>query len=70
MTWSPPGWSTALHRARVKAAGHEAVCVSHQLPVETLRRAMTGRTLAHLPLPHSRLCERPRSPRSPSRTTA
>ncbi len=47
----------ALHRARVKAAGHEAVCVSHQLPVETLRRAMTGRTLAHLPLPHSRLCE-------------
>lgn len=46
----------ALHRARVKAAGHEAVCVSHQLPVETLRRAMTGRKLPHLPLPHSRLC--------------
>ncbi|MGW0161950.1 histidine phosphatase family protein [Mycobacterium sp. NPDC003323] len=46
----------ALHRARVRAEGHEAVCVSHQLPVETLRRAMTGRTLAHLPLPHSRLC--------------
>lgn len=46
----------ALHRARVHAAGHEAVCVSHQLPVETLRRAMTGRKLAHLPLPHSRLC--------------
>lgn len=46
----------ALHRARARAAGHEAVCVSHQLPVETLRRAMTGRKLPHLPLPHSRLC--------------
>lgn len=46
----------ALHRARRKAVGHEAVCVSHQLPVETLRRAMTDRKLAHLPLPHSRLC--------------
>jgi broad specificity phosphatase PhoE len=39
----------AIHRARVKAAGHEAVCVSHQLPVEILRRAMTGDRLAHLP---------------------
>jgi broad specificity phosphatase PhoE len=48
--------TAALHRARLKAEGHEAVCVSHQLPVETLRRAMTGRRLAHLPLPHSRLC--------------
>ncbi|MGV0740856.1 histidine phosphatase family protein [Mycolicibacterium sp. XJ870] len=48
--------TAALHRARLKAAGHEAVCVSHQLPVETLRRAMIGRKLAHLPLPHSRLC--------------
>lgn len=48
--------TAALHRARIRAAGHEAVCVSHQLPVETLRRAMTGRALAHLPLPHSRLC--------------
>ncbi|MDV3125541.1 histidine phosphatase family protein [Mycobacterium sp. 21AC1] len=46
----------AVQRARLKASGHEAVCVSHQLPVETLRRAMTGRKLAHLPLPHSRLC--------------
>ncbi|MGU3498102.1 histidine phosphatase family protein [Mycobacterium sp. C31M] len=51
-----PRMIAALHRARVKAQGHEAVCVSHQLPVETLRRAMTGRRLAHLPLPHSRLC--------------
>lgn len=51
-----PRMMAALSRARGKAAGHEAVCVSHQLPVETLRRAMTGRKLAHLPLPHSRLC--------------
>ncbi len=46
----------ALRRARVRADGHDAVCVSHQLPVETLRRAMTDRSLPHLPLPHSRLC--------------
>lgn len=51
-----PRMTAALHRARIKAEGHEAVCVSHQLPVETLRRAVTGRKLAHLPLPHSRLC--------------
>lgn len=51
-----PRMMAALNRAREKAAGHEAVCVSHQLPVETLRRAMTRRKLAHLPLPHSRLC--------------
>lgn len=48
--------TAALRRARDRAVGHEAVCVSHQLPVETLRRAMTNRKLAHLPLPHSRLC--------------
>jgi broad specificity phosphatase PhoE len=46
----------ALHRARIRAEGHQAVCVSHQLPVETLRRSMTDRHLHHLPLPHSRLC--------------
>ena len=51
-----PRMIAALHRARKEAAGHEAVCVSHQLPVETLRRAMTGRKLPHLPLPNSRLC--------------
>jgi len=44
----------ALDRARVKAAGHEAVCVSHQLPVETLRRAMTKQNLNHFPT--RRLC--------------
>ena len=41
--------TAALHRARIKAAGHQAVCVSHQLPVETLRRAMTGHQLHHFP---------------------
>ena len=45
----------ALYRARSKAEGHEAVCVSHQLPVETLRRAMTKRTLHHFPT--RRLCQ-------------
>lgn len=39
----------AVERARIKAAGHEAVCVSHQLPVETLRRAMNSDPLHHFP---------------------
>lgn len=39
----------AVDRARQAAVGHEAVCVSHQLPVETLRRALTGSRLAHFP---------------------
>jgi len=46
--------TAAMDRARVKAAGHEAVCVSHQLPVETLRRAMTKQNLHHFPT--RRLC--------------
>ncbi len=46
--------TAALQRARIKAAGHEAVCVSHQLPVETLRRAMTEKPLHHFPT--RRLC--------------
>ena len=41
--------TAALQRARAKATGHEAVCVSHQLPVETLRRAMTAKPLHHFP---------------------
>jgi broad specificity phosphatase PhoE len=41
--------SAAVDRARLKAEGHEAVCVSHQLPVETLRRFMQGTRLAHDP---------------------
>jgi broad specificity phosphatase PhoE len=44
----------AVHRARIKAAGHKTVCVSHQLPVETLRRALTGSRLAHIPT--NRMC--------------
>lgn len=39
----------AVERARLQAVGHEAVCVSHQLPVETLRRAMNSETLHHFP---------------------
>ncbi len=41
--------SAALHRARLRAEGHEAVCVSHQLPVETLRRSAEGKWLPHDP---------------------
>lgn len=39
----------ALQRARIRGAGHEAVCVSHQLPVETLRRSMNDKPLHHFP---------------------
>jgi broad specificity phosphatase PhoE len=39
----------AIDRARVKAAGHEVVCVSHQLPVETLWRSLQGKSLPHDP---------------------
>ncbi|BBX75007.1 histidine phosphatase family protein [Mycobacterium shinjukuense] len=41
--------TTALDKARVRGAGHEVVCVSHQLPVWTLRRHLTGRRLWHDP---------------------
>lgn len=41
--------TTALHRARAAAAGHEAVCVSHQLPIWILRRFHEGRRLWHNP---------------------
>ncbi len=41
--------TAAVHRARDLAAGHEVVCVSHQLPVETLRRSMEGKWLPHDP---------------------
>jgi broad specificity phosphatase PhoE len=46
--------TAALERARIKAAGRQAVCVSHQLPIETLRRAVTGKPLHHFPT--RRLC--------------
>lgn len=39
----------AVHRARQAATGHEAVCVSHQLPIWTLRRFVEGRRLWHDP---------------------
>lgn len=39
----------AVHRARELALGREAVCVSHQLPIWTLRRFLTGRHLWHDP---------------------
>jgi broad specificity phosphatase PhoE len=39
----------AVHRARDRAAGHETVCVSHQLPICTLRRHLAGQRLWHDP---------------------
>jgi broad specificity phosphatase PhoE len=39
----------AAHRARELATGREALCVSHQLPIWTLRRYVTGRHLWHDP---------------------
>lgn len=39
----------ALHAAREAALGHEAVCVSHQLPIWTLRTVLEGRRLWHDP---------------------
>jgi len=39
----------ALHAARVAAEGHEAVCVSHQLPIWTLRRYVEKKRLWHDP---------------------
>jgi broad specificity phosphatase PhoE len=39
----------AALRARARAEGHEAVCVSHQLPIVCLRRYAEGRRLWHDP---------------------
>ncbi|MFG1639455.1 histidine phosphatase family protein [Amycolatopsis sp. NPDC049252] len=39
----------AVHRAREVAEGHEALCVSHQLPIWTLRRFLEGKKLWHDP---------------------
>lgn len=41
--------TTAIDNARAKAAGHEAVVVSHQLPVWTLRRHLENKRLWHDP---------------------
>ncbi|MGH3832177.1 MAG: histidine phosphatase family protein [Pseudonocardiaceae bacterium] len=39
----------AVHRARERADGHEAVCVSHQLPICAVIRQLTGQRLWHDP---------------------
>lgn len=39
----------AVEEARRTARGHEAVLVSHQLPIEVLRRSIEGRRLWHNP---------------------
>jgi broad specificity phosphatase PhoE len=41
--------SAAVDRARTRGAGREVVCVSHQLPVWTMRLHTTGRRLWHDP---------------------
>lgn len=41
--------SGAIEKVRDRAVGHEAVCVSHQLPVWTVRMALEGRRLWHDP---------------------
>jgi broad specificity phosphatase PhoE len=41
--------TAAIDKVRAKAAGHEAVVVSHQLPVWTLRRHLEGKRLWHNP---------------------
>jgi broad specificity phosphatase PhoE len=40
---------SALLAARAAAEGHEALCVSHQLPIETLRRHLERKRLWHDP---------------------
>jgi broad specificity phosphatase PhoE len=39
----------AIETARQKAAGHEALIVSHQLPIWTVRSAIEGRRMLHDP---------------------
>jgi broad specificity phosphatase PhoE len=41
--------TTAVEKARARAAGHEAVCVSHQGPLWTVRLSLTGKRLWHDP---------------------
>ena len=54
-SWSEPyaviaaRMTAALAAARDAAAGHEAVCVSHQLPIWTLRQQLAGHRLWHDP---------------------
>lgn len=39
----------AIERARDKAEGHEAIIVSHQLPIVMVQRTALGKRLAHAP---------------------
>ncbi|AKK04037.1 histidine phosphatase family protein [Corynebacterium epidermidicanis] len=39
----------AIERARSKAEGHEAILVSHQLPIVMVQRSVLGKSLAHNP---------------------
>ena len=41
--------ATAIDKALARAGGHEAVCISHQLPVWTARLHLTGKRLWHDP---------------------
>ena len=41
--------TTAADMARARGTGHEVVCVSHQLPVWTLRQHLSGKRLWHDP---------------------
>jgi len=41
--------NSAVDKARARGAGQEVVCVSHQLPVWTLRLHLTGKRLWHDP---------------------
>jgi broad specificity phosphatase PhoE len=60
--WNPfkPSWGepyseqvermlAAAHAARRAASGHEAICVSHQLPIWILRSSLEGRRFLHDP---------------------
>jgi broad specificity phosphatase PhoE len=42
--------TAAMQTARAAAAGQEAVCVSHQLPIWVMRRRAEGRPLWHNPM--------------------
>lgn len=45
----------AVERGRSRAQGHEAVLVSHQLPIVMIQRSVLGKRLAHAPW--DRRCE-------------
>ncbi|MCQ9341019.1 histidine phosphatase family protein [Corynebacterium phoceense] len=45
----------AVERGRVAAEGHEAILVSHQLPIVMVQRTVLGKRLAHAPW--NRECE-------------